>query len=104
MHKGENDFPLDITMVSLNDAKEPPEWLKKMLAEIVGEDRAEEVARSQFGDALVDKFGITTEHTNISMIPMLPEPRTLITDLYIVDELPVLKKMDVEFHEFRLPE
>jgi len=50
-----------------------------------------------------DRFGKTKTLDSLdSLLEMLPEPKTLVTDIYIVDHFPQLKERELETHEFQV--
>jgi hypothetical protein len=86
--------------VGLRDEIVTPGDISKILSVFKGED-LEDVTKAM-AVHLQDLFGVTVPvHGFDQLMASLPQPRTLITDLYIVDEVPQIADMDYITQEFR---
>lgn len=113
-NKVSEDFPLrylqtglvthPFHIVSIEDKVETPEYVKQILPFIEAGFTATQASPEERQRILAslkqydkDKFGETKEVASLAkLLADLPSPRTIITDLYIVDHFPELEEMDFE--------
>lgn len=87
-------FPLSYT-VSLEEKVEQMKFMTQDLKEI-----PPEVKRVMEGPKF-DKFGETKMIGSLDdLLKIIPEPKTIITDLYIVDHFPQLAEIGFDAHEY----
>jgi hypothetical protein len=101
-------FSIDISLVNTDESIEVPGFVGPifdLLRAGCGVKTNEEVPDSikEFmGQFNVSKFGSVKRFDGKIEDLVLPEPRTIITDLYIADHFPQLADQELEIHEFRL--
>lgn len=95
--------------VSLLDEIETPECIPKILewikkgCEVRGLKEIPEDVKRTVMIGQKDKFGETKMIESLKdILDKLPEPKTLITDLYIVDHFPQLAEIGFDSYEFKL--
>lgn len=95
--------------VSLKEEIETPEYVHKFLELIKAGCKAsgmKEVPEKMRREVMIgqkDKFGKTLEIEGIEhLLSQLSPPKTIISDIYMVDRFPELQEADLETHEFRL--
>lgn len=97
--------------VSLEEKIETPESVKYFLNSFEAMKKQgkfdENVKKTEkwFLEQRIDHFAKTKQIDDLDiLLKSLPEPKTIITDTYIVDKLPQLKDIDFETIEFTLSE
>ena len=118
-HKVSPDFPLYYTppetapvlfySVSLDDSIEVPNFMPGLMEILELGAKASgmaEIPANVLQDVKMlekDKFGETKILPNLdALLFTLPEPKTIITDLYVLSQCPSLREADFETVEFRL--
>jgi hypothetical protein len=103
-------FPSSFYEVSLRDGIRVPGDVKRAYENILKAFEGDELDVSTMAKLRAgylgfheDLFGKTTsEPSLVFLLDAISEPKTLITDLYIVDLFPELKNVDFETFEFKL--
>ena len=117
-NKVSKDFPLYflpspytpvLYSVSLVDEIETPEYIPEILkilelgCKASGLNKIPDDMKKRVMAGQKDKFGETIRLLQLEeLLKILPEPKTLITDLYIVDQFPEIAKIGFEAQEFKL--
>ncbi len=103
------DSPPSLYSVSLVNKIETPEFLEGLMellhagCKASGFDKVPEKVQEEIDSLKRDMFGETKRADTLDeLLSKLPEPKTIITDLYIADVFPELVKRGFEAYEFRL--
>ncbi|MFH1134278.1 MAG: hypothetical protein V1735_07375 [Nanoarchaeota archaeon] len=92
--------PINLLEVSLDDRMEENETtrsFRESTTRFMGGRPHPEEYEASLRCLLTDRFGETNAHADLdSLLAALPEPKTLITDLFIVDHFPQLAEMGFE--------
>jgi len=98
-----------IDLVGLEDRVEIPEIYEKTIeyiregCRVSGLDEVPPKVQEELDALKRYRFGETRDlHTLDELLKLLPEPQTIITDLYIVDHFPELVERGFKAYEFRL--